>query len=529
VPLPVIGDIRPWADPTQLQINRLPMRVPLPVGDDARRTLDGVWAFRLWEHPDAVPATAVRGGTPVADGPWRAVSVPGNWTMQVDGDLPHYTNVQMPFPGPPPTCPNAIPTGVYRRSFRVGRGWDAAGGGAAGRRCRERARGVPQRSFVGYGTDSRLASEYDITDLVVAGDNHLAIVVLRYSAHSFVEDQDQWWMAGLHRERHHRGATGGVDRRRRDRRRLRIPIRRGRLAACARPSVGFTAVAPTPHRPATEVRTWLEQLAGRRVGRVSAGRRAARARSAVPCSRPPGRTASVGPPRCSRGAPSRPDRYRVVVELVAPDGSSSTRRAQLVGFRRVEVRDRRLLVNGQPVWIFGVNRHDHHPDRGKAVTEDDMRADLEAMRRHNINAVRTSHYPNDRRSRPVRRARLLRGRRGEHREPRLQHSALPRSDRYRSTWVERGARMVQRDRNHPSVIMWSLGNESGYGVNHDALAGWIRAVDPSRPLHYEGDPGPRGLDRRWAAEGDRRGLPDVPTDRCDRRSTPVTLARATGR
>jgi len=137
------------------------------------------------------------------------------------------------------------------------------------------------------------------------------------------------------------------------------------------------------------------------------------------------------------------------------------------------------------VWIFGVNRHDHHPDRGKAVSDDDIRADLVEMRRHNVNAIRTSHYPNDDAFYD------LCDELGFYvvDESNIESHGYNRSvcddASYRAAWVDRGARMVTRDRNHPSVILWSLGNESGYGVNHDALAGWIRRSDPTRPLHYE--------------------------------------------
>ena len=194
--LPLLGDLRPWADPEVTALHRLPMHVPLPLGDHARTSLDGQWRFELFQHPDEVPATAVTGPTPASG---RTVAVPGNWTVQDVGDHPHYTNVQMPFPGPPPALPSRNPTGVYRRTFTIGRGWKQQRvvlhiGGA------ESVHAVWLNDrFVGYGTDSRLPSEYDITDALVSGANHLAIVVVRYSAHSYVEDQDQWWMAGLHR------------------------------------------------------------------------------------------------------------------------------------------------------------------------------------------------------------------------------------------------------------------------------------------------------------------------------------------
>ena len=140
----------------------------------------------------------------------------------------------------------------------------------------------------------------------------------------------------------------------------------------------------------------------------------------------------------------------------------------------------------RPIWIFGVNRHDHHPDRGKAVNADDIRNDLQLMRAHNITAVRTSHYPNDTvfydlcdelGMYVIDEANI---------EGHAYNVSICDDARYRAAFVERGARMVQRDRNHPSIILWSLGNETGYGSNHDAIAGWIRRVDPSRPLHYEG-------------------------------------------
>ena len=178
-----------------------------------RRSLHGTWAFELFDHPDDVPPQAVCGPTPPIGNGRRAGAdaqpVPGNWTIdhRLAGrgwstacDHPHYTNVQMPFPGPPPALPEHNPTGVYRRAFKVPRDWRGEQlllhiGGA------ESVHAVYLNDrFVGYGTDSRLPSEYDISAAVQPGDNHLAVVVVRYSAQSYLEDQDQWWMAGLHRE-----------------------------------------------------------------------------------------------------------------------------------------------------------------------------------------------------------------------------------------------------------------------------------------------------------------------------------------
>ncbi|MEI8238193.1 MAG: glycoside hydrolase family 2 TIM barrel-domain containing protein [Actinomycetota bacterium] len=474
--LPHLDALRPWADSEAVSIGRLPMHVPLPLGDDARKMLDGLWSFRLFDSPDQVPASAVIGPTPRSG---RTVAVPGNWTVQDTGDLPHYTNIQMPFPGPPPRLPAHNPTGVYRRSFTTGRGWKSQRivlhiAGA------ESVHAVYLNdTFVGYGTDSRLPSEYDITDAVVAGTNHLAVVVVRYSANSYVEDQDQWWMAGLHRsvwieartQVHIADVRCHAD--------LEVASGVGTLAVTA--EVGFT----TQPCAGYTVSAWLCDPKGRRVGKPQV--------SPVPHAFTRAylfegflthHTWSV--PKVRAWSAESPSLYRVDLELLDETGRVLERTHQLIGFRHVELRDRQLLGNGQPVWIFGVNRHDHHPERGKAVTVDDMRLDLLTMRRHNITAVRTSHYPNDSAFYDLCDELGMYVVDESNIESHAYNTSLCNDSRWRSAWLARGSRMVERDRNHPSIIVWSLGNESGYGTNHDALAGWIRSADPSRPLHYEG-------------------------------------------
>ncbi|MEX1105327.1 MAG: glycoside hydrolase family 2 TIM barrel-domain containing protein [Ilumatobacteraceae bacterium] len=457
------------------------MHVPLAIADDARRSLDGQWHLELFDSPDAVPEAAVLGPTPEG----RTVAVPGNWTLddlgREFGDVPHYTNVQMPFPGPPPALPARNTTGVHRRRFTVARGWK-------GRRVVLHIGGAESvhavylnDHFVGYGTDSRLPSEYDITDHLRSGANHLAIVVVRYSAQSYVEDQDQWWMAGLHRSVFLEARTAvhiadvvcEADRR----------VADGVGLLRVRTTVGFTG---DPSK-GWQVRVRAETLAGRTIAKAQTGvvphRHAAPYVFAGHTVDLRWEVAKVAP-----WSAESPTRHRVVVELLDADGTIVQTTDQLVGFRHVEVRDRQLLVNGQPIWIFGVNRHDHHPDRGKAVTVADMRADLEVMRRHNITAIRTSHYPNDTAFYDLCDELGMYVIDESNIESHAYNTSLCNDPRYLATWMARGSRMVQRDRNHPSIIAWSLGNESGYGAHHDALAGWIRFTDPSRPLHYEGAP-----------------------------------------
>ncbi len=476
----------PWRDPTVIEANRLPMRPPLTASESIegsrksrasrRARLDGAWRFRLFDRPDEIDDVHFRGSTSKLGSMWKTVQVPGNWTLQGVGDDPHYTNIDMPFDGPPPRVPDENPTGVYRRTFSIPATWldkrIVLHLGAA-----DSVHLVyVNRTFVGYGTDSRLASEYDISRYVKRGHNELAIVVVRYSAQSYVEDQDQWWMAGLHRSVfiearsavHVQSVTCLTD--------YDSASRLG--IATVEVDVSFTKA---PH-PGVSVQMWFEELSGRRVSEpvlcevphdhlqryVFTGHRVT-ARFSISDARP--------------WSAEDPHRYRLVVKLIGPVREYVS---VLTGFRRIRVEHGEIRVNDRRITIMGVNRHDHHPDRGKAVTIDDMRADVIAMKRHNCNAVRTSHYPND----PafldlcdeyglyvVAEANI---------ESHAYNTSLCDDVRYLASWISRGSRMVVRDRHHPCVLFWSLGNESGFGTNHDALAALIRSLDPTRPLHYEG-------------------------------------------
>ncbi|MCY3648917.1 MAG: DUF4981 domain-containing protein [Acidimicrobiaceae bacterium] len=476
--LPVLGELRPWADPTVLQMNRLAMHVPLT--GFRRQQLDGVWSLELFDSPDDVPADALTGIRPNA----VRAAVPGNWTMQdlsnAHGeafvDKPHYTNVQMPFDGPPPRLPDRNPAGVYRRTVTVPTDWQDdrtvlhVGGAESVHAVYVNGR------FAGYGTDSRLPSEYEIGRLLTQEANDLAIVVVRYSAHSYIEDQDQWWMAGLHR-------SVWIESR------PRVHIGDIRVATDFDPATGAGTVAATAAvdfgvdpAPGWSMRFELHDPTGRPSGPAVE----------TPVRHQPdprGKGSETGArwdlTHAEAWSAETPRLYTLAAELVDPGGSVIQSETQRVGLRRVEVRDRQLLVNGQPIRVFGVNRHDHHPDTGKAVTVEDMRDDLRLMRLHNINAVRTSHYPNDDAFYAlcdelgfyvVDEANI---------EGHAYEDSICDDAAYRDAFVDRGARIVQRDRNHPSVIVWSLGNETGYGANHDALAAWIREADPTRPLHYE--------------------------------------------
>lgn len=460
-----VGGGRSWESPELTSLNRLQPRatlVPFPTPELAatldpgrsplHRVLGGAWEFRRAARPEQAAAALRRGGA------WDTVEVPSLWTMQGYDD-PHYTNVQMPFPNLPPQVPEENPTGIYRRTFSVPRGWRrrrlVLGFGGVEGVLYVVLNGHP----IGISKDSRTPAEFDVTNLVHhGGPNELVAAVVRWSDASFVEDQDQWWHAGISRDvyLYAQGETH-----------IRDVFARGDLADdCRDGRLHVSAEVGGPLAAGAELEATLLDPRGQAIA-------AASFHGSLDLD-------VAGPHRWSAEEPSL---YTLVVTL---PGRPAECVACRVGFRRVEMRDARLLVNGRPVQIRGVNRHDHDDTRGRVVSRELMEADARLMKQSNVNAVRTSHYPND----PfwldlcdryglyaVDEANI---------ESHAFYDEICRDPRYTSAFVERVQNMVERDKNHPSVILWSLGNESGYGPNHDAAAGWVRARDPSRPLHYEG-------------------------------------------
>lgn len=482
-----------WQSPECTSVGRLPARstlIPHPDVPSARgepeeslwhRSLDGRWRFRLVERPEAAPADFASAS--LDDRTWGRIEVPGNWMCQ-GHDRPHYTNVIMPWSAEPPFVPKENPTGLYRRSFRLPAAWLRRRtvlhvGGA------ESALAVwLNGAFVGLHKDSRLPAEFDLTPYLVRGANTLVAMVARWSDGSWIEDQDQWWMAGLHRSvylystDHTWIADAKIEAR---------PTEEGGVVDMA-VDVGFTD-AP---EPGWSIEAKVEELGGRELSTCRAevpvfqrGRpleellagmsfhgMTARLRSDVPGVQP--------------WSAESPVIYRVILSLCDPEGAVREVASQKTGFRSVEVRDRQLLVNGKPVLIRGVNRHDHDADRGKAVTRESMRRDVECMKRFNINAVRTAHYPNDPYFLDLCDAYGLYVIDEANIESHARQKSLCHDAQFHAAIVDRCRRMVLRDENHPSVIGWSLGNESGYGHGHAAAAAWIRNRDPGRIVHYEG-------------------------------------------
>jgi len=314
--------------------------------------------------------------------------------------------------------------------------------------------------------------------------NLVSITVCRYSAQSYVEDQDQWWMSGLHRDVFIEAQP-----------QLRIEdVRvvaevndvRDSLTGSGQIRVTTQVAAPSDGRfpSGLKVKATLHSVNGKQIGIQHSAEVAHSTRPylfAGHCAEIQWSATGV-----KLWSAELPNRYVVRISLLDTNGKVIDSTEQIIGFRKIEIVRGDLLVNGKRIMIQGVNRHDHHPDRGKAVTVQDMREDVVAMKQHNINAVRCSHYPNDPRFLEICDELGLYVVDEANIESHAWITSLCHDSAYRATWLSRVSRMVERDKNHPSVIMWSLGNESGYGSVHDAAAAWVRSYDSSRIIHYEG-------------------------------------------
>ena len=490
-----------WRDPEIFGLHRLPARsalIPYPDLKSAGRgertrsrwfkSLDGDWSFSLFARPEAVPEEVL--SADFDDSGWDRIAVPGNWTMQ-GFDRPHYTNIQMPFKAEPPEVPEENPTGVHRRTFEIPRNW-------SGRRVVLHFGGAESvlivhvnGVFVGMSKDSRLPAEFDVTSMLRRGKNSLAATVIRWSDASHLEDQDHWWMAGLHREvfLYATGSTRIAD--------LSVVADWDCATGKARLEVSTEIALAIEPEKGWRVEAKLIAATGRDMIRRPPSAEVPIAHSfwALRAFRFEGHFArlEMNVPRASPWSSESPVLYRLLISLVDAKGRTREVVTTRVGFRRVEVADRALRINGEAVLIRGVNRHDHDERRGKAVTREGMLADVMLMKQFNFNAVRTAHYPNDPYFYELCDEHGLYVVDEANVESHAMHQALSKDPTYEHAILDRILRMVRRDRNHPSVIIWSLGNESGYAPIHEAAHAHLRHLDPTRPVQYEGAIGARRM------------------------------------
>ncbi|MDG2113091.1 MAG: glycoside hydrolase family 2 TIM barrel-domain containing protein, partial [Actinomycetota bacterium] len=455
-----------WLDPATVSLNRLPISAIDP--PPRTTTLSERWRFTLLDQPDDMPEGAATLG--FDDSQWSPIEVPSNWQLTEAGraDIPIYTNVRYPWPADPPTVPDKNPTGLYRLVFT----WP---GGESEATSDDHQRlitfdGVSSAfelwcngTLIGASTDSSLDATFDLTPALFSGDNVLLARVMRWSASSYLEDQDQWWLSGIHRPVHlwQRPTThlADID--------VRTPLDRSAVTAALRVRVavgGEHDGLSIRIRCATPTQTDLVDLyVDIEDGVASLNHQ-------------------MGPVR--RWFPEDPYLHRLTVDLVGTDGTVIDTRLLRIGFRDVRTANGALLVNGRPTELRGVNRHDHDPDRGKALDEATMRRDLVLMKQHNINAVRTAHYPNARRFLELCDELGMFVVDEANSESHGVWDQLPNDPAWSAQLMARAERMVARDRNHPSVIMWSLGNECGWGPGLEDAAAAIRESDPTRLLHY---------------------------------------------
>ncbi|MFD6921573.1 glycoside hydrolase family 2 TIM barrel-domain containing protein [Streptomyces sp. NPDC059944] len=418
-------------------------------------SLNGPWRFRLSPTASGPKDFAADG---FDDHGWDSIPVPSHWVLEGDGAYgrPIYTNIQFPFPIDPPYVPDDNPTGDYRRHFDLPAGWSDA------ERVLLRFDGVESMFRVwvngvevGSASGSRLAHEFDVTTAVREGENTVAVRVHQWSAASYVEDQDQWWLPGIFRD----------------------------VTLLARPVGGIEDVW---------LRTGFDGGHGRIEAEITADASAFPVTLRIPelgiehVWTAPGAIAPLGVPDARPWSAEEPRLYDATVSTAA---ETITLR---VGFRTVEIRGDLFLVNGRRVVFHGVNRHEAHPERGRVFDETHAREDLARMKRFNVNAIRTSHYP------PHPRLLDLADELGfwvvlecdleTHGFDHVGWAGNPSDDpAWREVYLDRIRRTVERDKNHPGIVIWSLGNEAGTGGNLAAMSAWVHARDAGRPVHYEGD------------------------------------------
>ena len=483
--------VKPWQDPAIYEENRLPARATLYSFADQETaktqdrdqsgrwfSLNGDWNFAFYEKPADVPETV---GSQEYAPEWKTIDVPSSWEMRGFG-TPIYTNSVYPFPQNPPFIDESDnPVGVYQRNFDLPEGVDGMqmvlhfGGVSSAYRVWVNGKEI------GYAEGSRLPSEFDVTEALQTGSNTLTVKVWRWCDGSYFEDQDHWRLSGIHRE----------------------------VALAARPKLGFKNAAYQATKQGDsdtwklELRPTLQNLDNQDLEGwvVKASLQDAAGQEVVAFEKtakaivnefwPQRENNPFGIMSAEVEGPALwsaefPNLYTLYVSM-EKDGVVSEVLPIRAGFVSYTVDSPGVFkVNGTPVKLYGVNRHDHHHINGKALTRKDIEDEVLLMKRFNINSVRTSHYPNDPYFYELCDKHGLYVMDEANVESHGVKGQLTNDPAWAAMMLDRGIRMLERDRNCPSIFSWSLGNESGQGPNHAAMAAWMKERDPYRLIHYEG-------------------------------------------
>lgn len=475
-----------------------------------RLSLDGTWKFAHADRPDDRDPDFHR--TDVDDSAWDTIPVPAAWQLH-GHDRPIYINITYPWWGAnglgeeaqPPAAPTRYnPVGQYRRTFTVPRGW-------AGRRTFLHFEGVKSAHYVwingelvGYHEDSYDPAEYDITPHLKPGTNQIAVEVYRYSDGDWLEDQDMIRLSGIFRSVYLYSTPA-------------VHLRDFRLD---------TPLSDDHEAAQLSVTASVRDYGGQGAGRYSVETQLYDAGGHPVWPRPLQQAVALGAGeetavQAAKAVPAprlwsaeHPYLYTAVLRLRDPSGKVIETLSHRVGLREFALKDGLMRINGKPVSFRGTNRHEMHPTRGSALTRADLVEDIGIIKRLNINTVRTSHYPNN----PlwleladeyglylVDETNLeTHGIRGEYPGNHAE---------WTTACVARAQNMVHRDKNHASVVIWSLGNEAGGGTTFNAMHDWIRSYDTTRVIQYEGD--------------DRPGISDIRSEMYDTPARVEARARDT--
>ncbi|MBB1202637.1 beta-galactosidase subunit alpha [Enterobacteriaceae bacterium 89] len=433
--------------------------------------LSGQWTFRYFDHPLEVPETFTH--QPMSD--WGKITVPAMWQLEGHGKL-QYTDEGFPFPIDVPFVPSANPTGAYQRVFTLGESWSK-------RQTIIKFDGVEtyfevyvNGHYVGFSKGSRLTAEFDISAYAHSGDNLLCVRVMQWADSTYVEDQDMWWTAGIFRDVYlvGRSLTHIED----------LTVRTEFNDDYRDATLSCQLLLENLDLQPENVTVDYQLFDGARLLH----------QGSTGCQLDWRQTLdfSIDVKQPQQWTAESPYLYQLLLTLKNAAGEILEVVPQRVGFRDIQVRDGLMLVNNQYLMLHGVNRHDNDHLKGRAVGMNRVEKDLILMKQHNINSVRTAHYPND---------------------PRFYElcdiyglfvmaetdveshgfanvgdlSRITDDPEWEDVYVERIVRHVHAQKNHPSIIIWSLGNESGYGCNIRAMAKACKALDPTRLVHYEED------------------------------------------
>ncbi len=493
-----------WENPAVIGINKLPARATMysfaseadalkfdKKNTSRVQTLNGTWQFNWSPRPSAIPADFL--DQKFKD--WTNIPVPSNWELEGFG-LPIYINSGHPWDryDYPNIGDEDNPVGIYKKTFTVPQDWNDM-------KVRLHFGGVTSAMYVwingkkvGYSQGSRLPAEFDITDFLQKGENTIIAQVFRWSDGSYIEVQDHWRLSGIHRDvmllaepkisikdffvktdldKTYTDGTLMV--------RPKIEAAKGKKPKTtltdlskweitAKLFEGKGQMISEQSIPVDEVvKYWYNQRWDEKFDFIN-----------MKISNPKKWTAET------------PNLYTLVLSLKNDAGQITESKSCRIGFRKFEWVDGIFTVNGEAVKLYGVNRHDHNKDHGKVVSYADMKRDMELLKQYNFNTVRCSHYPNNPEFYDLCDEYGIYVMDEANVESHGVRGEITNDPAWANAFIDRAVRMVERDKNHPSIFSWSLGNESGLGANHAAMAGWIKHTDPERMLHYEGSNGGGG-------------------------------------